>query len=125
MGMGSGGRSIFDVMFNRDRNNPSQAQYFSVAPRVYDPQNYIQQMPQTTTQYMPGQSLTNPYAEAYLGQLAELQQAQTPQQNLTPNLASGLAALAEAYGLANPVAATAQDSNSAAAPAGPTAAASE
>jgi hypothetical protein len=108
--MGKGG--VFDRILNRDRDKPSQVQFQSVTPNVYTPEEYTQQVSQPGPQYMPAQFEFNPYAQAYLNQLNQLGQPQQfqPQQfqqALSPNLSSGLAALAEAYGIANPLAPTA------------------
>ena len=127
--MGIGNR--FFSMGRRD-NRPSQtqAQYYSVDPRVYTPEEYTQQVPQLGSQYIPARFEFDPYAQAYLNQLSppqqfqpqQFQQPQEFQQALSPNLASGLAALAEAYGIANPLAPTAPATDSAPAPTATTAA---
>jgi hypothetical protein len=127
--MGKGG--AFDRILNRDRDRPSQVRFQSVTPNVYTPEEYTQQSSQLGSQYIPARFEFDPYAQAYLNQLSlpqQFQQSQQPQpqqfqQTLSPNLASGLAALAEAYGIANPLAPTAPAS--APAPAASTSSAAE
>jgi len=116
MGMGGGAiTSVFDI-FRREQERP-EFQYQLVTPKVYTPQNYIREASQPVTGYTPARFEFSPYAQAYLNQLQQLQpqqfQPQQFQQALSPNIASGLAALAQAYGISSPLAPTAPATDSA------------
>lgn len=109
MGMGPS-RGIFGRLFGRDTQGVpiSRVEYQSAKPNVYAQKEISGTQP--AYQYIPALNEINPYAQAYLNYLNQIAPPVMQQTPATPSFAgpTGLAAIAQMYGIPMPTTSTNQ-----------------